>query len=136
MNKREMDYIIIIGCGAFGANVAEYLSTQKKSVVIIDKKENSFEKLSENFSGFTIEADGIEKDTLLLANIERVEIVITATNDDNTNLMIAQIAKKIYNVPKVIARVFDPTREKIYEDFGIETISPISLSIEKFKSLV
>lgn len=136
MNKREMDYIIIIGCGAFGANVAEYLSTQKKSVVIIDKKENSFEKLSEDFSGFTIEADGIEKDTLLLANIERAEIVITATNDDNTNLMIAQIAKKIYNVPKVIARVFDPTREKIYEDFGIETISPISLSIEKFKSLV
>lgn len=50
--------------------------------------------------------------------------------------MIAQIAKKIYNVPKVIARVFDPTRQNLYEDFGIETISPISLSIEKFKSLV
>ncbi|MFR4518713.1 MAG: NAD-binding protein [Fusobacterium sp.] len=100
------------------------------------KKEETFQKLSEIFSGFTIEADEIEKYTLLLANIERAEIIITATNDDNTNLMITQIAKKICNVPKVIARVFDPTRQKLYEDFGIETISPISLSIEKFKSLV
>lgn len=58
------------------------------------KKEEAFQKLSEIFSGFTIEADEIEKDTLLLANIERAEIIITATNDDNTNLMIAQIAKK------------------------------------------
>ena len=98
MNKREMDYIIIIGCGAFGASVAEYLSTQKKSVV---KKKRTFQKLSEIFSGFTIEADKIEKYTLLLANIERAEIIVTATNDDNTNLMIAQITKKYIMFPKL-----------------------------------
>ncbi|MFR8991882.1 MAG: NAD-binding protein [Fusobacterium sp.] len=65
------------------------------------KKEETFQKLSEIFSGFTIEADEIEKYTLLLANIERAEIIITATNDDNTNLMIAQIAKKYIMFPKL-----------------------------------
>lgn len=136
MSKIENDYVIIIGCGHFGSNVAEYLSSKRKSVVIIDKNEDNFNLLTENFSGFTIEADGMDEDTLKSANIEKAAILLAATNNDNTNIMIAQIAKKIYKVPTVIARVFDPTKHKIYEKYGIETISPTLLSVEKFKNLI
>lgn len=136
MSKIENDYVIIIGCGRFGSNVAEYLSSKRKSVVIIDKNEDNFNLLTENFSGFTIEADGMDEDTLKSANIEKAAILLAATNNDNTNIMIAQIAKKIYEVPTVIARVFDPTKHKIYEKYGIETISPTLLSVEKFKNLI
>ena len=131
MSKIENDYIIIIGCGRFGSSVAEYLSSKRKSVVIIDKNEDNF-----NLSCFTIEADGMDEDTLKNANIEKAAILLAATNNDNTNIMIAQIAKKIYKVPTVIARVFDPTKHTIYEKYGIETISPTLLSVEKFKDLI
>lgn len=136
MEKRENDYIIIVGCGRFGSSVADYLSGKRKSIVVIDKNGENFQLLSENFSGFTIEADGMDVETLEEANIDKAGILLAATNDDNVNIMIAQIAKKIYNVPKVMARIFDPRKHKIYEKYGIETISPTLLSVEKFKSII
>ena len=78
----------------------------------------------------------MDEDALKSANIEKAAILLAATNNDNTNIMIAQIAKKIYKIPIVIARVFDPTKHKIYEKYGIETISPTLLSVEKFKDLI
>ncbi|WP_130892296.1 MULTISPECIES: TrkA family potassium uptake protein [Fusobacterium] len=136
MNKIEKDYVIIVGCGRFGSSVAEYLSKKRKSIVIIDKNEDKFSSLSENFSGFTIEADGTDEDILIAANIEKAGVLLATTNDDNTNIMIAQIAKKIYNVPNVIVRIFDPSKHEIYEKFEIKTISPTLLSMKEFKNLI
>lgn len=64
------------------------------------------------------------------------EWVFATTDNDNTNIMIAQIAKYIYNVPTVIARVYEPSRQKVYKKFGIDTISPIQLSTEEFKKII
>lgn len=128
--------IIIVGCGKFGATVAEKLTLERKNIVIIDKNKDAFFKLSDNFSGFTYEANGIEEDILIKANIENTNVLLATTEDDNTNLMIAQIAKTIYNVPIVVARVFDPSKEETYNDFGIETISPTRLLAEKFRSIL
>lgn len=137
MRKNNKDeYIIIIGCGRLGSHLASLLSKARKSVVVIDNNEDAFNRLSDDFSGFTIEADAIEEETLLEAKINRADVVVTTTNDDNTNVMIAQIAKTIYKVPKVIARLFDPARQEMYEELDIETICPTILSAIKFKNII
>lgn len=124
------DYIIIVGCGRLGSHLAIFFSRQQKGVVIIDRNEAAFGRLNEDFSGFTIVADATELDILLEAKIDKADIVITTTNDDNTNIMIAQIAKKIYLVPKVIARLFEPARQGVYDELDIETICPVTLSAD------
>ncbi|MFZ5969081.1 MAG: potassium channel family protein [Bacillota bacterium] len=133
--KQDRDeYIIIVGCGRLGSHLARLLSKARKSVVIIDKDAHAFHRLSDDFSGFTIEADAVEIDTLVRAKIDKADIVVTTTNDDNTNVMIAQIAKTIYHVPKVIARLFEPSRQEIYEELDIETLCPTILSAEALKN--
>jgi trk system potassium uptake protein TrkA len=134
--KNNDDYIIIVGCGRLGSHLANLLSKARKSVVVIDINEKAFKRLSDEFSGFTIEADAIEIDTLIKAKIEKANVVAATTNDDNTNIMIAQIAKTIYGVPMVIARLFDPTREKVYEELGIKTICPTTLSAMEFEAII
>jgi trk system potassium uptake protein TrkA len=137
MRKNNKDeYIIIVGCGRLGSHLASLLSKARKSVIVIDNKEDAFNRLSDDFSGFTIEADAIEEETLLEAKINRADVVVTTTNDDNTNVMIAQIAKTIYGVPKVIARLFDPSRQEMYEELDIDTICPTILSAVEFKNII
>ncbi|MGF7059010.1 potassium channel family protein [Brassicibacter mesophilus] len=137
MKNREKDeYIVIIGCGRLGSHLASLLSKERKSVVVIDKDQHSFHRLSDDFSGFTIEADALEEETLLEAKIDKADVVVTTTNDDNTNIMIAQIAKTIYNVPKVIARLFEPSRQRVYEELDIQTICPTILSAIEFKNII
>ncbi len=136
MKKNNDEYIVIVGCGRLGSHLASLLSKARKSVVIVDKDEKAFNRLSQDFSGFTIQADAIEIDTLLKAKIDKADVVVTTTNDDNTNIMIAQIAKTIYKVPKVIARLFEPSKQKIYEELEVETLCPTVLSAVAFKDII
>ncbi len=138
MKKRNKtdEYIIVIGCGRLGSHLASLLSRDGCSVVIIDKDVNSFEGLEQDFGGFTIEADGIEDEVLRNAKIEQADVLVATTDDDNANIMIAQIAKSIYKVPKVIARLHDPNRYKIYKELDIETVSPTLLSAIEFQNII
>lgn len=129
-------HIVIVGCGRLGGLLANRLSSDGHSVVVIDRKETAFDKLSATFSGFKMIGDAVEHDMLKKARIEQADYVFAVTLEDNTNLMIAQVAKVIFNVPNVIARVFDPAREMIYKEFGIETISPTQLTAEMFLKAV
>ncbi len=134
--KPKDEYIIIVGCGRLGSHTANLFSKREKSVVVIDKESNAFRRLGVDFSGFTIEADAIEKDVLIEAKIDQADILIAVTDDDNANIMVAQIAKIIFNVPKVIARIFDATMKKFYEELDIDIISPTILSAKKFIDIV
>lgn len=135
-NKKKDEYIIIVGCGRLGGSIANLLSKEGKSIVVIDKKESSFTKLSDDFSGFILEANAIELDTLRRAKIDKADVVVAATNDDNTNIMIAQIARLIYKVPKVITRLYEPAREEVYKNLDIDTICPTNLSALEFKNII
>ena len=132
MALKENLYIIIIGCGRLGSYLANNLSRSGHSVVVVDNDESSFASLSTSFSGFQIVGDAAEFSVLKQAKIDQADALITSTQEDNLNLMIAQVAKTIFHVPKVMARVFDPSREKIYREFGIETICPTSLAGDLF----
>jgi trk system potassium uptake protein TrkA len=125
-------FILVVGCGRLGSLLANRLSGKGHSVVVIDVNESAFNALSPEFSGFRIVGDATEFSVLKGAKTEKADIFIAATRDDNVNLMVSQLAKKIFNVPKVMARVFDPKRESIYKGFNIETISPTSIAVELF----
>jgi trk system potassium uptake protein TrkA len=94
---------------------------------MIDSSPESFEKLSFHYSGFKIEGDATELHVLHQAKITRADLLLATTNHDNINLMAAQVAKKIFKVPRVMARVYIPDRENIYLDLGIETICPTTI---------
>ena len=128
MQSDQRLFIIIVGCGRLGLYLANRLSRDGHSVVVIDINESAFDNLSAEYSGFRVEGDATEFAVLEQAKIDEADIVITTTREDNINLMVAQAAKKIFRVPRVIARVFEPKREEIYRDLGIETICPISIA--------
>jgi len=116
-------YIIIVGCGRVGAQVGTLLSQEGHNVVVIDRKPEAFKRLGSNFNGVTIVGNGFELDVLKESGIEKADAFCSLTNGDNTNIMASQIAKKIFGVPRVIARVYDSARAHIYESLGLEVLS-------------
>ena len=115
--------IVIIGAGRVGARLANLLDRDHE-VSVLDINEAAFRRLRPDFRGSTHRGNGIDIDVLRAAGASHADIVIAVTNGDNRNLMAAQVAKEVMNVPKVIARVYDPVRAAIFSDMGLETISP------------
>ncbi len=116
-------YIIIIGCGRVGSELAKLLSQEGHNVVVIDRNNSSFDRLGGTFNGLTLVGNGFDLNLLKQAGIEKADAVCAVTNGDNTNLISAQVAKKIFNVPKVISRIYDPQRAHIYSALGLDIIS-------------
>ena len=136
MGKHDYNYVVISGCSRLGGNIASMLSNQGKYVVIIDEDEDSFRKLSGSYSGFTVVGDASDLDVLKEAGIQKADLVVATTNDDNTNIMISEISKNIFSVPKVICRIYDVEKEIIYKDFDINIIRPFELSLNEFERLL
>lgn len=116
-------YVIIVGCGRVGSELAKLLSNEGHNVVVIDKAQSSFDRLGGTFNGLTMTGNGFDLDLLKQVGIEKADAFCAVTNGDNTNLISAQVAKKIFNVPKVIARIYDPQRAHIYTALGLDIIS-------------
>jgi trk system potassium uptake protein TrkA len=125
-------YIVIVGCGRLGSHLANQLSREGHSVVVIDTNEATFNDLSPDFSGFRVEGDAVHMAVLKEAKLKKADVLIATTHEDNVNLMVAQVARKVFGVPNVLARVFDPKREEVYARLGIETICPTSVAAEMF----
>ncbi len=116
--------VIIMGCGRVGAALATNLDSEGHEVTIIDLNATQFKRLPANFRGISTVGNGIDQDTLKRAGIEHADAFAACTQGDNRNLMACQIAKHIFNVPKVVCRVYDPVREELYHSMGLETVSP------------
>lgn len=135
-DRKKEECTIIIGCGRLGANLANTLSDRGENVIIIDINDDSFRKLSQSFSGITITGDATDISVLLEAQIEDATAVISVTNNDNTNILVAQIAKEMFNIQRVIARLYDPECECVYQEFDINTICPAVLSAKEVDKLL
>lgn len=135
-NREKRKNVIVAGCGRFGAKLASMLDTQNDNVSIIDINEQSFTKLSDSFNYCSIKGDATDTDILEFAGIKTADILIAATSDDNTNIMIAQIAKEYYQVSQVIARIEDTSKEASYEQMGIITICPLILSLNEIQRIL
>jgi trk system potassium uptake protein TrkA len=127
---KNNSFIVIVGCGRLGSHLADQLSREGHSVVVIDMHEAAFSDLSPDFSGFRLEGDATQVAVLKEAKLKKADVLIAATHEDNVNLMVAQVARKVFDVPLVLARVFDPRREEVYARLGIETICPTSVAAD------
>jgi len=116
-------HVIIVGCGRVGSELAKLLAGEGHNVVIVDRNPASFERLGGTFNGLTVVGNGFDLNLLKQAGIEKADAFCSLTNGDNTNLVSAQVAKRIFDVPKVIARVYDPQRARIYSALGLDIIS-------------
>ncbi len=116
-------YIIIVGCGRIGSELARLLSSEGHDVVIVDKNPEAFKKLGGGFNGLTLVGNGFDLELLKEAGIGNADAFCAVTNGDNTNIMASQIAKKIFNVKRVVARVYDPKRAEIYKALGLDILS-------------
>ena len=133
-NKAE--YTIIAGCGRLGAALANSLSEAGVNVLIIDIDKDAFRKLSPMYAGITLIGDATSLPMLQDAQIEKATAVICVTNSDNTNILIAEIAKNMYDIKRVISRLNDPERECVYHEMNIATICPTILSINAINTLL
>lgn len=119
--------VVILGCGRVGARLAQLLEADGHQISIIDSELASFDRLPETFKGQTVLGTGIDADVLKAAGIEDADSFAAVTNYDNTNIMACQVAKEIFGVPHVLARIYDPGRESLYHELGLETICPTTL---------
>ena len=128
--------IVIVGCGRYGALLANRLSACNHSVVVIDQRKEAFKALSSEFSGFTVTGNAAELSVLRTGKIEEADCLFSMSNQDTLNLMVTQVAKYMFGVPKVIARVYKPSYEPIFRKFDIEMVSPTQLTLEAFLGLL
>ena len=119
--------IVIVGCGRTGAFLAGLLDSGGHEVTTVDLERSSFTHLPEGFKGTTILGNGTDLDVLRQAGVEKADALLTLTQGDNRNLMSAQIAKEIFGVKQVIAKVNDPIRATTYREHGIGTFSRTSI---------
>jgi len=119
-----------------GSLIANNLSSKGKSVIIIDIEESSFDSLTTDFSGFRIPGDATQASVLNQAKVEKSDLMLVLTGDDNVNLAVAQAGKHYYKVTNTIARVFDPDRELIFRKLGIHTICPTRLSVDSLIDMI
>ncbi len=131
-----MSNIIVVGCGRVGSQLATLLSDNGDNVCIIDSNEAAFERLGRNFNGSTITGVGFDSAILERAGVAEADVVAATTQEDNTNLMITEVASRLYHVPRVIARLSNPNRERAYMQLGVDYVCGTSLQAEEFFSKI
>ena len=115
--------IIIMGCGRVGSQVSQLLVKQGHMVTVIDHDANALAKLGKDFKGRVVQGLGFDKNVLIEAGVETAEGFVSASSSDNANIVAARVARTIFRVPRVVARLYDPVRAEVYHRLGLTTIS-------------
>jgi trk system potassium uptake protein TrkA len=136
-------FVLIVGAGRVGSALARSCLASGYEVSVLDEDPLSHERLDagmqttwEDAGGRFTVGTGIERDALVEAGIEEADVFIASTDGDNTNLTIAQIAKKAFDIDHVVARVMDPARATWYAEQGLRTISPTKIAVEMFEQAI
>ncbi len=122
-----MSNVIVIGCGRVGSQLANMLSDNGDNVCCIDKSADAFANLGRSFNGTTVQGVGFDEETLEKAGIEDCDTLAAVTQHDNTNLMCAEVASRIFGVEHVIARLYNPARSNAYAQLGIDYVCGTTL---------
>lgn len=129
-------HVVIMGCGRVGSRLARRLEKQGHSVAVIDKDPRSFHLLDVDFKGSKVEGIGFDSAVQVEAGVERADVFIAVSSGDNSNFVSSKIAKDVFHVPKVVARIYDPRRANIYRRSGISTVAPVAWEVNKFNDLL
>ena len=120
-------FVIIMGCGRMGAQLASMLELEGHEVTILDLDKYAFDHLAGDFKGRKFLGDGTDQDTLRRAGAERADAFVSVTRGDNRNALAAQVAKHVFRIPRVGSVIFDPIREEVYRGLGLHTINPTKI---------
>jgi len=128
--------VIVVGCGRAGAELALQLQQDGHDVVVVDKDPKAFYRLGPGFKGATVTGIGFDRAVLIRAGVERADALAAFTAGDNTNVITARVARNVFHVPKVVARVYDPRRAEIYQRLGLQTVSSTAWGVSRATQLL
>ncbi len=120
---------LIVGCGRVGSTLAKLLVAEH-DVVVVDENPAAFKRLGARFGGGVEVGTGIDYDVLKRAGAEKADGFVAVTDGDNRNVMAALIAQRMFRIPKIVARIYDPPRGQLYRDLGIETVCPTTIGAQ------
>lgn len=133
--KHIKNKTLIVGCGRLGSSIVNKLSSTGKKIMVVDVDENSFNSLSDRFSGYTFIGDVTDLSVLEEAYITSAKEIIITAGDDNINLFVALVARQIYDVPVIYVRLDDPKNEDLIKGLNINAIYPFELSLDRFEEM-
>lgn len=123
--------VVVMGCGRVGAALAEALSRLEHEVAVIDRDPSAFHRLSPEFTGERVQGMGFDRDVLLRAGIERADAFAAVSSGDNSNIISARVAREMFGVKQVVARIYDAKRAAVYERLGIPTIATVPWTTDR-----
>lgn len=124
-------HVVVVGCGRVGSSLALSLTSAGHTVAVIDRRPEAFARLGEGFSGTTVAGIGFDRDRLAQAGIEQAVALAAVTNGDNSNILIARVARETFGIDRVVARIYDPRRATIYQRLGIPTVATVAWTTEQ-----
>src|SRR5437588_7371565 len=124
-------HVVVVGCGRVGSELAGTLEKSGHTVAVIDKDANAFRRLPAGYAGQRVVGFGFDRDNLEEAGIDRAGALAAVTNGDNSNILVARVARETFGIERVVARIYDPRRAKIYERLGIPTIATVEWATER-----
>ena len=124
-------HVVIVGCGRVGSTLGRELVAAGHTVAVIDRKAEAFSRLGESFTGQKIMGIGFDRDVLIEAGIQKAGALAAVTNGDNSNILIARVAREEFEIERVVARIYDPKRAEIYERLGIATVATVKWTSER-----
>lgn len=127
--------VIVVGCGRMGADLAARVA-EAHEVTVVDRDPRAFARLPAGFPGRTVEGFGFDREVLLRAGIESSDALAALTAGDSTNIVTARVARSVFRVPAVVARVYDPRRAQIYRRLGLKTVSTSAWGVARATQLL
>jgi trk system potassium uptake protein TrkA len=124
-------HVVVVGCGRVGSSLARRLTAESHTVAIIDKRQQAFDRFLSDWPGTKVVGYGFDRDRLTEAGIEKADALAAVTSGDNSNIIVARIAKETYQVPNVMARIYDPRRATVYERLGISTVATVEWTADQ-----
>jgi trk system potassium uptake protein len=124
-------HVVVVGCGRVGSSLARILEDGGHTVAVLDKAPKAFRRLPDDFGGRTVVGVGFDRDRLREAGIEEAGALAAVTSGDNSNIMVARVAREVFGLERVVARIYDPRRAAIYERLGIPTIATVQWTTDR-----
>lgn len=124
-------HVVVVGCGRVGSGLATILEGEGHTVAVIDKRAKAFRRLPDSFVGKAMVGVGFDRDILEEAGIREAGALAAVTNGDNSNILVARVAREFFEVERVVARIYDPRRAQIYERLGIPTVATATWATQR-----
>ena len=124
-------HVVVVGCGRVGSSLARALITEGHTVAVIDRRGDAFTRLGPDFAGRTVQGIGFDRDRLIEAGVEEAGALAAVTSGDNSNILVARVARENFGVQQVVARIYDPRRAVIYQRLGIQTVATVAWTTDQ-----